>query len=109
MAAAVGIAPTSPRLQRGANLSQLHSQKLVPLRGFAPRSSAYRAGALLLSYGGMSEKVVARQGNAPRSAGCEPAILLLNYQAKMGEGGAPRNCTSDPTMWDGWIQSSFLV
>ena len=23
----VGIAPTSPRLQRGANLSQLHSQK----------------------------------------------------------------------------------
>ena len=50
--AASGIAPDSPRLQRGANLSQLRSQ-VVPPRGIAPRSLAYRARALLLSYGGM--------------------------------------------------------
>ena len=57
----VGIAPTSPRLQRGANLSQLPGaidlpsrrpaeRRLVVPRGNAPRSSAYQAGALLLSY-----------------------------------------------------------
>ena len=52
--AASGIAPDSPRLQRGANLSQLHS-RMVPPRGIAPRSPAYRASALLLSYGGIEE------------------------------------------------------
>jgi hypothetical protein len=52
MVAAFGIAPNSPRLQRGANLSQLHSLVVLP-RGNAPRSLAYRARALLLSYGGM--------------------------------------------------------
>ena len=52
--AAFGIAPNSPRLQRGANLSQLRSQ-VVPPRGIAPRSLAYRARALLLSYGGIEE------------------------------------------------------
>ena len=45
----VGIAPTSPRLQRGANLPQLLGELVVP-RGNAPRSPAYQAGALLLSY-----------------------------------------------------------
>ncbi len=47
-----GIAPNSPRLQRGANLSQLFSLKLVPPRGNAPRSADYQSAALLLSYGG---------------------------------------------------------
>ena len=52
----VGIAPTSPRLQRGANLPQLlggrgsPSVQLVVPRGNAPRSLAYQASALLLSY-----------------------------------------------------------
>lgn len=50
--AASGIAPDSPRLQRGANLSQLHS-RVVPPRGIAPRSPGYQPGALLLSYGGI--------------------------------------------------------
>jgi hypothetical protein len=61
--AAFGIAPNSPRLQRGANLSQLRSQ-MVPPRGIAPRSLAYRARALLLSYGGMnwSRDVVTLRG-----------------------------------------------
>ena len=43
-----GIAPASPRLQRGANLPQL--LRVVVPRGNAPRSLAYRARALLLSY-----------------------------------------------------------
>jgi len=79
MAPGVGIAPTSPRLQRGANLPQLprvlahghhfevqpfvrfsqvnwleepklEEQRLVVPRGNAPRSPGYRPGALLLSY-----------------------------------------------------------
>ena len=49
MAHEAGIAPASPRLQRGANLSQLLVAMVVQ-RGNAPRSSAYQAGALLLSY-----------------------------------------------------------
>ena len=51
MVAASGIAPDSPRLQRGATLSQLYSP-MVPPRGNAPRSIGYRPMALLLSYGG---------------------------------------------------------
>ena len=46
----VGIAPTSPPLQGGANLPQLLGVKMVVPRGNAPRSSAYQADALLLSY-----------------------------------------------------------
>ena len=45
----VGIAPTSPPLQGGANLPQLLGEMVVP-RGNAPRSLAYQASALLLSY-----------------------------------------------------------
>ena len=45
----VGIAPTSPRLQRGANLPQLLGELVVPA-GNAPASSGYQPGALLLSY-----------------------------------------------------------
>ena len=45
----VGIAPTSPRLQRGANLPQLLGEMVVPA-GNAPASSGYQPGALLLSY-----------------------------------------------------------
>jgi hypothetical protein len=80
MAPKVGIAPTSPPLQGGANLPQLlggacarplsikiglvgicelawlaepklGERRLVVPRGNAPRSAAYRAAALLLSYG----------------------------------------------------------
>jgi hypothetical protein len=52
MAPGAGIAPASPRLQRGANLSQLPGERvMVVRRGNAPRSLAYQASALLLSYG----------------------------------------------------------
>jgi hypothetical protein len=52
LVAEFGIAPKSPPLQGGANLSQLFSRKVVPPRGIAPRSVDYRSTALLLSYGG---------------------------------------------------------
>ena len=84
MAAASGIAPdfAAEAAKRGAlrgaedsasrsaflvfseALIYLSYTALVPPRGIAPRSSAYRAGALLLSYGGLG-KMVARPGAAP--------------------------------------------
>ena len=50
LAPEVGIAPTSPRLQRGANLPQLLGGWLVVPAGNAPASSGYQPGAMLLSY-----------------------------------------------------------
>jgi hypothetical protein len=87
----VGIAPTSPPLQGGANLPQLPGEMVVP-RGNAPRSSGYQPGALLLSYGTMAEGV----GNAPTSAmpilfsgQVQPAYICL--PSINGQGG--RSCT----------------
>jgi hypothetical protein len=58
MVAGVGSAPTSADFQPAAHLSEPSSVwKVVPRRGDAPRSPAYRAGALLLSYGGMGSVV----------------------------------------------------
>src|SRR5216683_6425228 len=65
----VGIAPTSPRLQRDANLPQLLGELVVPA-GNAPASSGYQPGALLLSYRTMAEGV----GNAPTSARADPVF-----------------------------------
>lgn len=55
VAAVSGIAPDSPRLQRGANLSQLHSHavgrmggKSVTPTGIAPTVPDWRSGILLL-------------------------------------------------------------
>jgi hypothetical protein len=47
--------------------------RVVPPRGFAPRSSTYQADALLLSYGGWLEI-----GRAPR---CCPGFLLVPSEA----------------------------
>ena len=72
----VGIAPTSPRLQRGANLSQLlggrssPSVKLVVPAGNAPASPGFQPSALLLSYETVAEGV----GNAPTSAHADPVF-----------------------------------
>ena len=79
LVAEFGIAPNSPRLQRGANLSQLFSLKMVPPRGNAPRSIDYRSMALLLSYRG---KKIAREGYAPSTPGCRPGALLLRQRAE---------------------------
>ena len=86
---------------------------MVPPRGIAPRSPAYRAGALLLSYGGWGKWwlfPVSRRtlpafngpliclsytavdppcGIAPQSAGYKAAALLLSYGG-MENGRAPR-------------------
>src|SRR5204862_3998036 len=76
----VGIAPTSPRLHGGANLPQLlggwlaepklGERRMVVPRGNAPRSLAYQASALLLSYRTVAEGV----GNAPTSARADPVF-----------------------------------
>ena len=85
--AASGIAPDSPRLQRGANLSQLRNHEI------SGPSAWYRATVSRLSGEGSAfelqrvKEMVARCGNAPQSAGSRPAVLLLNYQA--GKDGRP--------------------
>jgi hypothetical protein len=65
LVAEFGIAPNSPRLQRGANLSQLFSRRMVPPRGNAPRSIDYQSMALLLSYGGKKSPVKATHPRLP--------------------------------------------
>ena len=75
--AASGIAPDSPRLQRGANLSQLRSRG--PSARY--RAAVYRLSADCSAFELRRNEMVARRGNAPRSAGCGPAVLLLNYRA----------------------------
>ena len=78
----VGIAPTSPPLQGGANLPQLlggacarpllvHSNKLVLLRGNTPRSLGYQPSALLLSY---RRELAEGPGNAPGSLLGDPVF-----------------------------------
>ena len=112
MAHEAGIAPASPRLQRGANLSQLlvawlaepklGERRLVVRRGNAPRSSAYQADALLLSYRTKIERwlaepklgerrMVVLRGNAPRSSAYQAGALLLSYETSSNCGFEP-NC-----------------
>jgi hypothetical protein len=80
----VGIAPTSPRLQRGANLPQLlggslaepklSERRLVVPAGNAPASSGYQPGALLLSYETNFWELAEGVGNAPTSARADPVF-----------------------------------
>ena len=65
----VGIAPTSPPLQGGANLPQLLGEMVVPA-GNAPAPPGYQPDAPLLSYGTMAEGV----GNAPTSVETDPVF-----------------------------------
>ena len=69
MVAARGIAPRSPRLQRGANLSQLRSR--------GPSARTARAIALLNGRG--AQDAGRRSDNPPRSIGYRPIALLLSY------------------------------
>jgi hypothetical protein len=66
----VGIAPTSPPLQGGANLPQLLGVKMVVPAGNAPASPGYQPVALLLSYRTMAEGV----GSAPTSVVTDPVF-----------------------------------
>ena len=90
-----GIAPTSPPLQGGANLSQLlgdgwigtgpesGSRKMVVPRGNAPRSPAYRAGALLLSYG----TTVSRGFSPKRLVGRNTRVARVTRGMRSGRRG----------------------
>ena len=71
VAAGVGLAPTPPVLQTGVQtLYTIQRKEMVVPAGNAPASPAYRAGALLLSYGTLAEGV----GNAPTSARADPVF-----------------------------------
>lgn len=73
--AGVGSAPTSADFQPAAHLSEPSSVwRLVPRRGVAPRSPAYRAGALLLSYGGM------KSGGAPENRTLDAALWRSGFR-----------------------------
>src|SRR5438093_8768263 len=85
----VGIAPTSPRLQRGANLPQLLGEMVVR-RGNAPRSSAYQAGALLLSYRTF-RKLADGVGIAPTQP-----CRLTRFS------GPGHCCSANHPKWSGW-------
>ena len=90
-----GIAPTSPPLQGGANLSQLlgdgwggagpesGATEMVVPRGNAPRSLAYRARALLLSYGTM----VSRGFSPKRLAGRNTRVARVTRGMRSGRRG----------------------
>lgn len=83
MVAGVGSAPTSADFRSAAHLSEPSSDKIemVPQRGDAPRSLAYRASALLLSYRGMK-----RNGGAPENR------TLDAFGAQRFSGPFPRLC-----------------
>src|SRR6266404_242121 len=76
----VGSAPTSPPLQGGANLPQLLGE-MIPSRGNAPRSLAYRASALLLSYKGLCKATA-----QPSRARHDPVVKSVQ------QGGALSGC-----------------
>ena len=78
-----GIAPNSPRLQRGANLSQLFSRKMVPPRGNAPRSISNRLMALLLSYGGYCHEKSPVKVTLPRVSDVSRAYYYYTNGWKM--------------------------
>ena len=94
----VGIAPTSPRLQRGANLPQLlgvlsHGHKLVVPAGNAPASSGYQPGALLLSYETMADGVGIAPTQPGGSLGFRDRGITALPTIQNGQGG--RSCTCD--------------
>jgi hypothetical protein len=88
----VGIAPTSPSLQGGANLPQLLGEMVV-LRGNAPRSSGYQPGALLLSYGTMADGVGIAPTQPGGSLGFRDRGITALPTIRNGQGG--RSCTCD--------------
>ena len=89
--AAFGIAPNSPRFQRGANLSQLYNRG--PSARYRPAFSRLSGGCSAFEL--RRNEMVARRGNAPRSTGCRPAALLLSYRAKKS-GTRTRLCSEVP-------------
>src|SRR5882672_192050 len=89
----VGIAPTSPPLQGGANLPQLLGVKMVVPAGDAPASSGYRPGALLLSYRTMADGVGFASTQPGGSLGFRDRGITALPTIRNGQGG--RSCTCD--------------
>src|SRR5206468_702179 len=99
----VGIAPTSPPLQGGANLPQLlriwlaepklGERRLVVPAGNAPASSGYQPGALLLSYRTMADGVGIAPTQPEGSLGFRDRGITALPTIRNGQGG--RSCTCD--------------
>jgi hypothetical protein len=78
----VGIAPTSPALQAGANLPQLLG---VRLRAALRRDKNWLAESKL-----SERRLVVPAGNAPASSGYQPGALLLSYETSSSCGFTPK-------------------
>src|SRR4026209_1423496 len=94
----VGIAPMSPRLQRGANLPQLLGgpcgrPDLVVPAGNALASSGYQPGALLLSYETLADGVGIAPTQPGGSLGFRDRGITALPTIRNGQGG--RSCTCD--------------
>lgn len=85
MARPVGNAPTSPALQAGAQTSVLRAEKWQPHGAESPRScggaTVSRARPPLA---GFPARLVVQRGNAPRSSAYQAAALLLSYRTEIG-------------------------
>ena len=73
----VGIAPTSPPLQGGANLPQLLGEMWCEVSDVTCRVRAPARHVHLIP---RTLRLVVPRGNAPRSPGYRPGALLLSYR-----------------------------
>src|SRR5207247_10472071 len=83
LATGVGIAPTPPGLQPSVQTNYTIQWLVVP-RGNAPRSSAYQAGALLLSY--RTGKRIERRSGERLSMVCLVQERHVDHRAALGLG-----------------------
>ena len=76
----------------------IHGQKVVASRGDAPRSSAYQAGALLLSYKAMADGVGIAPTQPGGSLGFRDRGITTLPTIRNGQGGGsglPKPCQSE--------------
>ena len=98
MAPEVGIAPTSPPLQGGANLPQLLGVRLRAMRYDAMQ---WLAKPLL------QRRLVVPAGNAPASSGYQPGALLLSYRT-MAEGVGNALTSAMPILFSRQVQPAYI-
>ena len=112
VAPADGFAPSPFRLTGGrTTVIPRWYQKMVPTRGFAPRSADYRSAALLLSYAGKGQ-VAEDGGHAPQAVadpirfqggpGALVRFIFQNWLPQMGSHHHsriqnPESCLLDDT------------
>ena len=103
MASVIGLAPIKPRWKDGVlELLCIHGLRLVPEVGIAPTSPPLQGGANLPQLLGGKfafRRLVVRRGNAPRSSGYQPDALLLSY-GTMAEGVGPRFARRTSVPWE---------